>query len=464
MIPLERPGSGGSSPAAAPGSGRVGGGLSTPRRLPPPPRGLLTEIRTAVCTEPFQDAYSLSLGRELGRGKFAVVRKCIKKDSGKEFAAKFMRKRRKGQDCRTEIIHEIAVLELAQDDPWVINLHEVYETPSEMILVLEYAAGGEIFDQCVADREEAFKEKDVQRLMRQILEGVRFLHAHDVVHLDLKAESPTVPAGPEKTEEMILSADPVYPSAKDETSLFLLLHVISHDGLWILPLLRPQNILLTSDSPLGDIKIVDFGLSRVMKNSEELREIMGTPEYVAPEILSYDPISMATDMWSIGVLAYVMLTGVSPFLGDNKQETFLNISQMNLSYSEEEFDVVSESAVDFIKTLLVKKPEDRATAEECLKHPWLMESSVQEPSLKVKGALEEAQALQEGDSVPESNSDTQKPETEESVVTEELIVVTSYTLGQCRQSEKEKMEQKAISKRFKFEEPLLQDIPGDFIY
>jgi len=127
-----------------------------------------------------------------------------------------------------EIIPQTAVLELAQDNPWVINLHEVYETPSEMILVLEYAAGGEIFDQCVADREEAFKEKDVQRLMRQILEGVHFLHAHDVVHLDLK----------------------------------------------------PQNILLTSESPLGDIKIVDFGLSRIMKNSEELREIMGTPEYV----------------------------------------------------------------------------------------------------------------------------------------------------------------------------------------
>lgn len=107
---------------------------------------------------------------------------------------------------------------------------------------------------------------------------------------------------------------------------------------------------------------------------------------------------------------------------------------------------------------------DRATAEECLKHPWLTESSIQDPSFKVKGALEEANALQEGDSVPEINSDTQKPETEESVVTEELIVFTSYTLGQCRQSEKEKMEQKAISKRFKFEEPLLQEIPGEFIY
>lgn len=323
-----------------------------------------------------------------------------------------MRKRRKGQDCRMEIIHEIAVLELAQDNPWVINLHEVYETPTEIILVLEYAAGGEIFDQCVADREEGFKEKDVQRLLRQILEGVSFLHAHDVVHLDLK----------------------------------------------------PQNILLTSASPLGDIKIVDFGLSRIMKHNEELREIMGTPEYVAPEILNYDPISMATDMWSIGVLTYVMLTGISPFLGNNKQETFLNISQMNLSYSEEEFDVVSESAVDFIKKLLVQKPEDRATAEECLKHPWLTQSSIQEPSFKLKVALEETNVLQEGDSVSEIDSDTQKPETREPLPTEELIVVTSYTLGQCRQSENKKVEQKAISKRFKFEEPLLQEIPGEFIY
>ncbi|XP_004840298.1 serine/threonine-protein kinase 17A [Heterocephalus glaber] len=412
MIPLEKPGRGGSSSAAASGSRAAGPGASAPRRPPPPQaRGLLTEIRAEVRTAPFQDGYRLSPGRELGRGKFAVVRKCIKKDSGKEFAAKFMRKRRKGQDCRMEIIHEIAVLELAQDNPWVINLHEVYETPSEMILVLEYAAGGEIFDQCVADREEAFKEKDVQRLMRQILEGVHFLHTNDVVHLDLK----------------------------------------------------PQNILLTSESPLGDIKIVDFGLSRIMKNSEELREIMGTPEYVAPEILSYDPISMATDMWSIGVLTYVMLTGISPFLGDNKQETFLNISQMNLSYSEEEFDGVSESAVDFIKQLLLKKPEDRATAEGCLRHPWLTPSSIPSP-FKVEGAVEAPDILQEGDSVAELNEDTEKSESEGPLVTEELIVVTSYTLGQCRQSEKEKTEQKAISKRFKFEEPLLQEIPGEFIY
>ncbi|KAG9347876.1 hypothetical protein JZ751_003893, partial [Albula glossodonta] len=331
----------------------------------------------------------------VGRGKFAVVKKYVEKCTGKEYAAKFMRKRRKGQDCRLEIIHEIAVLELATASPWVINLHEVYETASEMILVLEYAAGGEIFNQCVAERDEAFKEGDVKRLMRQILEGVAFLHKSNVVHLDLK----------------------------------------------------PQNILLTSEDPLGDIKIVDFGLSRMVSSNHELREIMGTPEYVAPEILNYEPISTATDMWSIGVLAYVMLTGTSPFLGDDKQETFLNISQINISYTEEELEGLEQPAIDFMKSLLIKKPQDRATAEECLQHPWL-----QQP-LEKKGEVNEGQETSPASAA--TNED--KEEGDNGQVTEELIVVAAYTLGQCRQSQSEKEgmtpDQKAISKRFKFEKP-----------
>ncbi|XP_067867725.1 serine/threonine-protein kinase 17A [Heterodontus francisci] len=364
--------------------------------------GLLSDIQTRVCTDNFSSCYTL-VGKELGRGKFAVVKKCTEKATRKEYAAKFMRKRRKGQDCRMEIIHEIAVLELAKSNPWVINLYEVYETASEMILVLEYAAGGEIFNQCVAEREDAFKEKDVKRLMRQILEGVAFLHRNNIVHLDLK----------------------------------------------------PQNILLTSESPLGDIKIVDFGLSRRVNNNEELREIMGTPEYVAPEILNYEPISTATDMWSIGVLAYVMLTGISPFLGDNKQETFLKISQINLSFTEEDFDNISKQAIDFIKSLLVKEPEERALAEECLRHPWLAHECTE-----TECATETSTDTLESTVSEESENQSQE--------TEELIVMASYTLGQCRQSEKEnlKTDQKAISKRFKFEEPFntLQEISGEFIY
>ncbi|AWP20979.1 putative serine/threonine-protein kinase 17A-like [Scophthalmus maximus] len=360
--------------------------------------GLLREIQTGISKEPFTDHYTIIPGRELGRGKFAVVRKCVEKRTGHEYAAKFMRKRRKGQDCRMDIIHEIAVLELATVNQRVVNLHQVYEMASEMVLVLEFAAGGEIFNQCVSDREEeAFSEEDVKRLMRQILEGVAFLHQRNIVHLDLK----------------------------------------------------PQNILLTCSSPLGDIKIVDFGLSRMVCSHQELREIMGTPEYVAPEILNYEPISTATDMWSIGVLAYVMLTGISPFLGEDKQETFLNISQLNVSYTEEELQHLDPAALTFIQTLLRKQP-----------HPQVL----RKPRQRRKSSQRRTRN-------GTTTADKEEKEDEGLPVTEELIVVAAYTLGQCRQSstsEKEALvaEQKAISKRFKFEEPFsaLQEVPGEFIY
>ncbi|XP_044032440.1 serine/threonine-protein kinase 17A [Siniperca chuatsi] len=421
MIP-ERPRAGESrsrarfqhSPAAGPSRGRS-------------VSGLLSEIKTTISNEPFSEHYAVIPGRELGRGKFAVVRKCVEKCTGHEYAAKFMRKRRKGQDCRMEIIHEIAVLELATASPRVVNLHQVYEMASEMVLVLEFAAGGEIFNQCVSDREdETFSEDDVKRLMRQILEGVSFLHQNNVVHLDLK----------------------------------------------------PQNILLTSSSPLGDIKIVDFGLSRMISSHQELREIMGTPEYVAPEILNYEPISTATDMWSIGVLAYVMLTGISPFLGEDKQETFLNISQLSVSYTEEELQQLDQAALSFIQTLLRRQPRDRASAEQCLRHPWLQSSEPKETQT-VEEILpvedQEASSSTNSPEPPSSTTTAEEVEEEEEEggggpVTEELIVMAAYTLGQCRQSSTSEMEalaeQKAISKRFKFEEPFsaLQEVPGEFIY
>ncbi|XP_077364923.1 serine/threonine-protein kinase 17A-like [Festucalex cinctus] len=385
--------------------------------------GLLSEISTVIKNEPFTDHYTIIPGKELGRGKFAVVRKCVKKCTGQEYAAKFMRKRRKGRDCRLEIIHEIAVLELATDSQRVVNLHQVYEMASEMVLVLEFAAGGEIFNQCVTEQEdEAFTENDVKRLLRQILQGVSFLHQRNVVHLDLK----------------------------------------------------PQNILLTSTSPLGDIKIVDFGLSRIVSSHQELREIMGTPEYVAPEILNYEPISTATDMWSIGVLTYVMLTGLSPFLGKDKQETFLNISQMNVSYDEEELQNL-EQAVSFIRTLLCQQPQVRATAEQCLQHPWLQPRDPQKTETCAEHPPLEIQDASSNLIVPENPATTTCANgveaEDDGPVTEDLIVMAAYTLGQCRQlsaAEKDALvaDKKANSKRFKFEEPfsVLKEVHGELIY
>ncbi|XP_075437221.1 serine/threonine-protein kinase 17A-like isoform X2 [Ascaphus truei] len=343
-------------------------------------RSLVTRAQTMLRTDPFTNTYRL-LGKELGRGKFAVVKKCVELATGREYAAKFLRKRRKGEDCRCDIINEIAILEMARFSPHVADLHEVFETNSEIVLVLEYAAGGEIFNQCVADRDEAFTEKDVTRLIRQILQGVLYLHRSNVVHLDLK----------------------------------------------------PQNILLTSSSPLGDIRIVDFGLSRQVDGIKEVREILGTPEYVAPEVLSYEPISTATDMWSVGVLTYVMLTGESPFLGDTKQETFLNISQVNVQYSQEEFEGITELAVDFIKALLIKNPRKRARADQCLKHPWLS-------------------SCPESESSKDMTFEQKESELKTPIVAEELVLLASYTVHcPCRQLESREnieTELKAVRNQF----------------
>lgn len=274
------------------------------------------KLNCCIKKEPLTERFSVE--GEIGRGKFAVVKKLKCKTSGQEYAAKFIRKRRKGKDCRHEILHEIVMLEMALAHPRLVDLKEVYETSHELVLITEYAAGGELFHHCVV--EETFKEKDVIKIMRQILEGLIFLHDRHIVHLDLK----------------------------------------------------PQNILLTTKSkPYGDVKLCDFGFARLVNTGEDIRDIIGTPDYVAPEVLSYEPITTSTDMWSVGVLAYVMLTGHSPFTGDTKQETFLNISQVSLEFPDDLFCDISKHAQDFISKCLVKNPKDRIAARECLQHTWL---------------------------------------------------------------------------------------------
>ncbi|XP_047112532.1 calcium/calmodulin-dependent protein kinase cmkB-like [Schistocerca piceifrons] len=267
--------------------------------------------------EPITNVYNVE-HTPFARGKFATVRKCSCPRGGGEFAAKFIRKRRRAADQRQDIVHEVAVLRLAADRcARIVALRDVFETPSEMALVLEMASGGEL--QYVLDQEESLEEVQASRIMRQILEGLTFLHDHNIAHLDLK----------------------------------------------------PQNLLLTGAYPNCDVKLCDFGISRVICNGVEVREILGTPDYVAPEVLNYEPISLATDIWSVGVLAYVLLTGYSPFGGDTKQETFCNITQGELSFPDELFEGISSSAKDFISATLVKNPRRRLSTQDCLAHPWL---------------------------------------------------------------------------------------------
>ncbi|ALC48799.1 Drak [Drosophila busckii] len=251
------------------------------------------------------------------RGKFAAVRRAIHKNTGLHFAAKFLKRRRRAQSSDKEIKHEIAVLMLCEGEDNIVNLNAVHETRSDTALLLELATGGEL--QTILDNEECLSEAQARHCMREVLKALKFLHDRSIAHLDLK----------------------------------------------------PQNILLAGERIEDGLKLCDFGISRVVCEGINVREMAGTPDYVAPEVLQYEPLSLLTDIWSVGVLAYVLLSGFSPFGGDTKQETFLNISQCALTFPDNLFGGVSQAAIDFIRRALRIKPNDRMNAAGCLEHVWL---------------------------------------------------------------------------------------------
>lgn len=266
---------------------------------------------------PFEEKYEIC--EQIGSGQFAVVHRCVDRRNKDEVAAKFIRKSRTICSRRgahiADIRKEVEILaELKHTN--IISLYEVYEKPNEVILVLELVRGGELFE-FIADKEK-LNEDEASFLVSQILEGLLHLHGKNIAHLDLK----------------------------------------------------PENVMLL-DKNDRRIKLIDFGLSRKIIPGVDVREMMGTPEFVAPEIVNYEPLRLATDMWSVGVITYILLSGLSPFLGIDQQETFENISGAEYEFDEEYFAGTSEFAKDFICKLLVKDPMKRATVEDCLNHPWI---------------------------------------------------------------------------------------------
>ncbi|XP_072291362.1 death-associated protein kinase 2 [Eucyclogobius newberryi] len=260
------------------------------------------------------------MGEALGSGQFAIVKRCREKSSGVEYAAKFIRKclsrvSRRGVK-REQIQREVSILQELQH-PNIISVHDVYETRTEVVLILELVSGGELFD--FLSQKESLSEEEATRFIKQILEGVRYLHSKSIAHFDLK----------------------------------------------------PENImLLDRNVPLPRIKIIDFGLAHRIEPGVDFKNIFGTPEFVAPEIVNYEQLGLEADMWSIGVITYILLSGASPFLGETKQETLGNISGVNYDF-DELFSNTSELAKSFITQLLEKDTRKRMTIEETLNHPWI---------------------------------------------------------------------------------------------
>ncbi|XP_076853731.1 death-associated protein kinase 1 [Brachyhypopomus gauderio] len=290
---------------------------------------------TVFNQENVEDYYDI--GDELGSGQFAVVRKCRKKVTGVEYAAKFIKKRRSKSSRRgvtkEDIEREVSVLREIQH-PNVIALHDVFENKSEVILILELVAGGELFD--FLAEKESLSEEEATEFLKQILDGVNYLHSKQIAHFDLK----------------------------------------------------PENImLLNRNVPHPRIKLIDFGLAHKIDFSNDFKNIFGTPEFVAPEVVNYEPLGLEADMWSVGVITYILLSGASPFLGENKQETLANVSAVDYEFDEEYFSNTSALAKDFIARLLVKDPKKRMTIQDSLQHPWIKPKDTQQELSRKESAV-----------------------------------------------------------------------------
>ncbi|KAI4485376.1 hypothetical protein M0804_006881 [Polistes exclamans] len=234
--------------------------------------------------EPIEKNYELL--EEIGKGQFAIVRKCVEIKTGALYAAKIMRKRRVARGVAAADIAREAGLLARLRHPNIVSLHKVIDTGTTVVLLLELISGGELFHWTPSG------EVDAAHVVRQVLMALSHLHSHQVAHLDIK----------------------------------------------------PENILLSSPPPMPSIKLIDLGLSHRLVPGSEHRALFGTPEFVAPEIVNYEPLSLGTDLWAVGVLTYILLSGASPFLGEDKQETYANVAACQYQFDNEYFSNESEAS------------------------------------------------------------------------------------------------------------------------
>ncbi|XP_051944409.1 myosin light chain kinase 2, skeletal/cardiac muscle-like isoform X3 [Hippocampus zosterae] len=285
----------------------------------PPPAAPFNHRIVSAKPNQISNFYTINWQEVLGGGRFGQVHKCVENSSGLTLAAKVIKA--KSQKEKELVKNEIQVMNNL-DHANLIQLYAAYESRNDIILVLEYVGGGELFDRII-DENYTLMELDAVVFIRQICEGLQHMHKMYIIHLDLK----------------------------------------------------PENILCVS-RVTNKIKIIDFGLARIYKPREKLRVNFGTPEFLAPEVINYDFVSFNTDMWSLGVITYMLLSGLCPFLGDDDNETLNNILACQCSFEEQEFVDTSEEAKDFISRLLVINKSWRMGASEALRHPWLSDAGL----------------------------------------------------------------------------------------
>ncbi|VVC36355.1 Hypothetical protein CINCED_3A012877 [Cinara cedri] len=267
-----------------------------------------------VCTR-FSDNYDLK--EELGKGAFSVVRKCVQKPTGMEFAAKIINTKKLSARDFQKLEREARICRKLQH-PNIVRLHDSIQEELFHYLVFDLVTGGELFEDIVA--REFYSEADASHCIQQILESVNHCHTNGVVHRDLK----------------------------------------------------PENLLLASKVKGAAVKLADFGLAiEVQGDQQAWFGFAGTPGYLSPEVLKKEPYGKPVDIWACGVILYILLVGYPPFWDEDQHRLYAQIKAGAYDYPSPEWDTVTPDAKNLINQMLTVNPAKRVTASDALKHPWI---------------------------------------------------------------------------------------------
>ncbi|CAL0317540.1 unnamed protein product [Lupinus luteus] len=273
-----------------------------------------------VLGRPMEDVKTTySIGKELGRGQFGVTHLCTHKATGKQYACKTIAKRKLvNKEDLEDVKREVQIMHHLTGQPNIVELVGAFEDKQSVNLVMELCAGGELFDRMIAKGH--YTERGAASLLRTIVQTVHTCHSMGVIHRDLK----------------------------------------------------PENFLLLNKDDDSPLKATDFGLSVFYKQGEVFKDLVGSAYYIAPEVLKrkYGP---EVDIWSVGVILYILLCGVPPFWAESETGIFNSILRGHVDFTSDPWPSISPQAKDLVRKMLNTDPKQRLTAYEVLNHPWIKE-------------------------------------------------------------------------------------------
>ncbi|CAK4645481.1 hypothetical protein LEN26_005585 [Aphanomyces euteiches] len=268
----------------------------------------------------FESVYTM--GRQLGEGNFSVVKECKHKATGETFAVKCIKKSSLKKKDLANIHREMDILRKL-DHPNIVKLVDVFdnEAGDMCYLVMELVTGGELFDRIIA--KDHYTEGEAKVVVRTVASVLVYCHAQSIAHRDLK----------------------------------------------------PENLLYANPAEDAPIKIADFGFAIIASDNVVMQTMCGTPGYFAPEVIAHRPYEQKCDIWSLGVITYILLCGFPPFYDESQVQEMEKIRRADYDFPSPYFDEISDLAKDFIRKMLVVDVDARLSADDVLAHPWLQDAN-----------------------------------------------------------------------------------------